>query len=90
MGEIHLKWCIIYLHDTIVFSKLPEEHIERLRCTFEKLSAVGLRLKPSKFKFFKSRVTYFGYIISKNGTETDPKNIEAIKRWPIPKTVTQV
>ena len=54
LGEMHLKWCIIYLDDSIVFSKTPEEHIERLRGVFEKLSAAGLRLKPSKCEFFKS------------------------------------
>ena len=53
LGEMHLKWCIIYLDDIIVFSKTPEEHIERLRGVFEKLTAAGLRLKPSKCEFFK-------------------------------------
>ena len=72
LGKIHLKWCIIYLEDIIVFSKTPGEHIERLRGVFEKLSAAGLRLKPSKCKFFKSQVTYLGHIVSKNGIETDP------------------
>ena len=52
-GEIHLKWCIIYLDDIIVFSKTPE-HTERLRSVFEKLAAAGLKLKPSKCEFFKS------------------------------------
>ena len=54
LGEMHLKWCIIYLDNIIVFSKTPEEHIERLRGVFEKLAAAGLRLKPSKCEFFKS------------------------------------
>ena len=35
LGEMHLKWCIIYLDDIIVFSKMPEEHIERLRGVFK-------------------------------------------------------
>ena len=35
LGEMHLKWCIIYLDDIIVFSKTPEEHIERLRGVFK-------------------------------------------------------
>ena len=43
LGEMHLKWCIIYLDDIIVFSKTPEEHIERLRGVCEKLSAAGLK-----------------------------------------------
>ena len=48
LGDYHLKYCIIYLDDIIIFSKTPEEHIERLRKVFEKLDEVGLRLKPSK------------------------------------------
>ena len=90
LGEMHLKWCIIYLDDIIVFSKTPEEHVERLRGVFEKLSAAGLKLKPSKCKFFKSQITYLGHIVSKDGIETDPKKITAIKDWPVPKTVTDV
>ena len=54
LGEMHLKWCIIYLDDIIVFSKTPEEHTERLRGVFEKLVATGLRLKLSKYELFKS------------------------------------
>ena len=90
LGEMHLKWCIIYLDIIILFSKMSEEHIERLRGVFEKLSAAGLRLKPSKCEFFKSQIAYLGYIVSKDGIQTDPKKITAIKEWPIPTTVTKV
>ena len=31
-----------------------------------------------------------GHIVSKDEIETDPKEITAIKEWPIPKTVTEV
>ena len=41
LGEMHLKWCIIYLDDIIVSQK-TEEHIERLRGVFEKLSAAWI------------------------------------------------
>ena len=87
---MHLKWCIIYLDDIIVFSKTPEEHIERLRGELEKLSAAGLRLKPSKCKFFKSIITYLGHIFFKDGIETEKKKVITIQEWPIPKTVTEV
>ena len=42
LAEMHLKWCIIYLDDIIVFSKMLEEHIRRLTGVFKKLSAAGL------------------------------------------------
>ena len=30
MGELHMKECLIYLDDIIIFSKTFEEHLERL------------------------------------------------------------
>ena len=54
LEEMHFKWHLIYLYDIICFSKMPEEHIERLRGVFKTLSAAGLRLKLSKCEFFKS------------------------------------
>ena len=78
LGELHLNWCIIYLDDVIVFSKTPEEHIERLECVFEKISKAGLKLKPSKCEFFKRKINYLGHIVSDKGIETDPRKIEAI------------
>ena len=64
-GKMHLKWCIIYLDDIIVFSKTPEEHIERLRGVFQKMSAAGLRLRPSKCEFFKSKLPIWDTLFPK-------------------------
>ena len=90
LGDMCLKWCMIYLDDIIIFPKTPEEHIQRLRDVFEKLSSAGLPMKLSKCEFFKSYVTYLGHIVAKDGIETDPKKITIIKEWPVPKTVTEV
>ena len=53
LGNLHLNWCIIYLDDIIVFSKTPQEHIQRLHVVFAKLASAGLKLKPNKCDFFK-------------------------------------
>ena len=90
LGDLHLNWCIIYLDDIIVFSKMPKEHIERLLGVFNKLVQAGLKLKPKKCEFFKSRISYLGYIVSSSGIETDPRKVEVVKTWAIPKTVTEV
>ena len=35
-------------------------------------------------------MTYLGHIVSPEGIRTDPEKTEAIKSWPIPKTVKDV
>ena len=89
LGDMHLNWCIIYLDDIIVFSKTPEDHIQRLGGVFKKLSTAGLQLKPRKCEFFKFHITYLEHIVLKDRIETDPKKI-IIKEWLVPKTVTEV
>ena len=51
---------------------------------------MGLKLKPSKCEFFKSRITYLGHIVLAAGIETDPKKIKAVKNWTLPRTVMDV
>ena len=90
LGDYHLKYCIIFLDDIIIFSKTPEDHIARLRMVFQKLDEAGLHLKPSKCEFFRDRLEYLGHVVSSQGIETNPKKIMAIVNWPQPKNVTQV
>ena len=90
LGDLHLSWCIIYLDDIIIFSKDPDDHITRLEGVFEKLTEAGLKLKPSKCEFFKARLKYLEHVVSPQGIATDPAKIEAILKWPRPKTVTDV
>ena len=90
LGDLHLNWCIIYLDDIIVFSEMPKEHIERLRGVYSKLVQAGLKLKPKKCEFFKSRISSLGHIVSSSGIKTDCKKVETVKTWAIPKTVTDV
>ncbi len=90
LGDLNLTWCLIYLDDIIVHSRVPTEMLIRLRCVFERIRQADLKLKPSKCEFFKEKVTYLGHTVSKEGIHTDPSKIEVIKTWPVPKTVTDV
>ena len=90
LGDLHLQQCIIYLDDIIIFSKTPSDHLERLRAVFLKLEKANLRLKPSKCEFFRERIEYLGHIVSKAGIETNPKKIQKVLDWPVPKTVTSL
>ena len=73
LGDLHLNWCIIYLDDIIIYSKMPQEHLERLETVFKKISKAGLKLKPSKCEFFKPEITYLGHVVSNKGIATGSK-----------------
>ena len=53
MGELHLKECLIFLDDILIFSQTFDEHLKRLEGVFERLSRNNLKLKPSKCEFFQ-------------------------------------
>ena len=90
LGNLHLHYCMIYLDDVIVFSKIPEEHLLRLRAVFEKLNQEGLKLKPSKHEHFRQELIYLVHVVSKIDIQTDPKKVAAILKWPVPTNVTEV
>ena len=87
LGDLNMNWCIVYLDDIIIFSDTKEEHIKRLEAVFQKLMAAGLKLKPTKCFFFKDEIEYLGHVVSGKGISTNPKKIEAVTKWPTPKTV---
>ena len=90
LGELNMNWCMVYLDDIIIFSDTKEEHLERLEAVFQKLCAAGLKLKPSKCFFFREEIEYLGHVVSGKGISTNPKKIEAVSKWPTPKTVYDV
>ena len=75
------------MDDIIIFSDTKEEHLKRLEAVFQKLGAAGLKLKPSKCFFFREEIEYLGHVVSGKGISTNPKKIEAVSKWPTPKTV---
>jgi hypothetical protein len=51
------------------------------------LSKHRIFLKQSKCAFGASKVEYLGHIVGKDGVHVDPKKIDAMKDWPLPKNL---
>ena len=46
LGELNLVYCVIYLHDVIIFGCTKEEHLECLHIVFERFWELNLKFKP--------------------------------------------
>ncbi|KAJ1151085.1 hypothetical protein NDU88_003872, partial [Pleurodeles waltl] len=54
------------------------------------LAEAGLTLQKKKCAFYQTSVEFFGYILSKDGLQVDPRKAEAIRQAPTPQNPTEV
>ena len=90
LGELNLTYCLIYLDDVIVYSKTPEEHLQRMHFIFDCLQEHGLKLKPTKCDLFRMELIYLAHHMSKDGVKPSKKNVASIIACSPPKTYTDI
>lgn len=80
----------VYLDDIIVATETIEDHFKMLKIVAERLTNAGLTINIDKSKFCVKFLKYLGFIVDKNGLNTDPDKIRAIVDFPVPKCVKDV
>lgn len=84
------KFVTVYLDDILIFSRTAEEHAKHLRLVLSLLRQHKLHAKLSKCEFWRSEVQYLGHIVSAEGIRMDPKKVEQIKKWPLPRDLAEL
>ena len=69
---------IPYLDDILVYSKTSEEHVHDVQQVLRRLPEHGIKLKPSKCKFFQRLAGYLWRIVSGDGHSLDPEDTAAV------------
>lgn len=75
----------VVIYEILVYIKNRQDHLQHRHLIFYKLYA-----KMEKFEFLTHRVTFLGSIVSKEGISLDPSNVEEIKTWPTPESISVV
>ena len=57
-----------------------------MKTVIDKLSGVGLKLKPSKCRFAQEELEYLGHVVSRGGLKTSPR----LWQFPVPRSVHDV
>jgi hypothetical protein len=71
--------------DIIVHGKTAQEHNDRLTEVFDRLRQRNLK-QLDKCEFFRDRVTYLSYAISKDGLLPDETKVLAVRNFSTPQT----
>jgi len=83
IGEIVL----VYLDDTLVMSRTPEEHEKHLRTVLEVLRQHKLKVKLSKCELNIPELHFHGHVVGREGVKVDPLKVAVIAKWPVPKNL---
>ena len=84
------KFVVVYLDDTIVYSRTFDDHLRHLNEVFYRIRKAGLRLNIEKCNFWMQRLPFLGHIIAPSGIAPDPAKIEAVQKIRLPRNVTEL
>lgn len=84
------KFVVVYFDDILIFSSSLTEHVIHIREVLTVLRAEKLFGSQQKCEFGVPEVLFLGYVVSSAGLSMDQTKVEAVRSWPIPKTVSEV
>lgn len=84
------KFVVIYLDDSLVYSKTPEEHEKHLRLVLQRLREHKFYASPETCHFNQKEVAILGQLVGANGIKVDPKKVQHVQDWPVPKDMHQL
>ncbi|CAJ2679667.1 unnamed protein product [Trifolium pratense] len=79
------KFVLVFFDDILIYSTNKDEHILHLTEILQTLQSHKLFANKKKCSFGQAEIEYLGHIISGGGVSADPKKIEDMLKWPIPK-----
>jgi hypothetical protein len=84
------KFVVLYIDDIQIFSKTEAEHRAHVRLVLDVLKREKFYVCKAKSSFAQQEVKYLGHIVDGQGIRPDPKKVEAVQTWPVPKNVHDV
>ncbi len=87
-----LQWnsCLPYLDDIIIYSETFQKHLDDIESVLQRFQKHKLKIKLKKCSFCCKEVKFLGHIVSAKGITPDPEKVQAVRNYPVPKSVKQV
>lgn len=81
---------INYVDDIINYATNFDDLLKVLEKLLIRIRETGFKLKASKCKFGYFELKILGQIVNRDGIKPNPSGLDAIRKFPIPKTIKQV
>ena len=66
---------VVYFDDIFIYSKILKEYIRYIKTVFNKFRSSKLLLEKEKYKFYKYKIDFLGFIVGRNGIKIDSEKI---------------
>ena len=81
------KFVLVFFDDILIYSKNWDEHWIHVEKVLSILRDHKLFVKKEKCQFGQECIHYLGHVISREGVAVDPEKVQAMLKWPKPKTL---
>ena len=81
---------VVFVDDMLIYSQPEVGHEDHLRIVLQLLRDHQLYAKLSKCKFWLTKVSFLGHVLSASGVSVDPGKVEAMMSWEGPKSVFEI
>ena len=78
LHELVDDFCIVYLDDILIFSRIEAEHLCYLKHMIECLQHIKLYVNSKKCEFFKTEVEYLDFVIDKESIQMNLTHVKIV------------
>jgi hypothetical protein len=78
----HLKFCIVYIDDVLIFSHSIDQHFKHLHIFFHTAKQNGLVVSKSKNFLFQTRVRFLGHYICQDTVTPIKRSLSFTNKFP--------
>lgn len=84
------KFVLVFFDDILIYSQYVDEHCQHVHLVLKKLAEQELYANFKKCEFGKTRVSYLGHVISKEGVAVDADKVRDMVEWQRPKNLREL
>lgn len=75
------------MDDIIIFSPDERSHLEHIQIILNKIEKAGMRISATKSNFFRPKVEFLGFVVTKDGIKTCPGKVKDIREFRMPESL---